>query len=431
METARIGTDASLDRKYRYWRSRVFGTLFVAYGSYYLCRVNFSVALPEIQKTLGASKAEVGAIATALYAAYAIGQVVNGQLGDRVGGRVMMLVGMLVSALMNLLFGFGHALGFLIAVWAVNGYFQATGWPSIMKIMAAWFTQKERGTIMGWFSTNYQIGNVLAWLLAGYLVEKLGWRATFWVPAAIFGVLSILVYMGTRDAPEQVGLPPVEAYRGDAEQVKSEREDIYPGFRYTLRKTFLNKWVWLLGVIYLAIDYARYGLMTWAPTFILEVQHAPLKQSAFKAAILPLLGSVGSIFAGWASDKWFGARRGPISAIMLFGLAIFTYLFRIVPGNNWVLSLVVLGLAGFCLYGPHSLLGGAAAMDFGTRKAAASAAGFIDALGYVGAILAGWGSGMLIDHYSWTAAFISWVLAALLGAILSAVMWNVKPSQEE
>ena len=78
--------------------------LWITYASFYLGRINFSVALPRIMDDSGWTRADVGAIGTAFFWAYAIGQFINGQLGDRFGARLLITVGLTVSALMNLLF---------------------------------------------------------------------------------------------------------------------------------------------------------------------------------------------------------------------------------------------------------------------------------------------------------------------------------------
>lgn len=70
-------------------------------------------------------------------------------------------------------------------------------------------------------------------------------------------------------------------------------------------------------------------------------------------------------------------------------------------------------------------------MDFGTRKGASSATGFIDRLGYVGAFLTGIISGWLIDNYSWNAAFSFRVISPFIAAGLMAILWKYKPSKEK
>jgi sugar phosphate permease len=65
--------------------------LILGYIGVYLCRKNFSVALPMIQAELGVSRAELGMVASVSTIAYAAGKFIFGPVIDRVGGRVCFL----------------------------------------------------------------------------------------------------------------------------------------------------------------------------------------------------------------------------------------------------------------------------------------------------------------------------------------------------
>ena len=70
---------------------------------------------------------------------------------------------------------------------------------------------------------------------------------------------------------------------------------------------------------------------------------------------------------------------------------------------------------------------GHAAQDFGRKQGAAGAAGFIDGMGYIGASLAGWGAGRLIDMKSYGYTFKTAGICALIGAALICILWKMKP----
>jgi sugar phosphate permease len=162
-----------------------------------------------------------------------------------------------------------------------------------------------------------------------------------------------------------------------------------------------------------------------------EEQGATISMAAYKAIAFPVAGGLGAIFAGWASDKIFEHRRAPISFIMLILLAISCYLFRIVPGNNWVVSFIMLMFIGFFTFGPHVLIVAAIPADFGSRKAASSVTGFIDAMGYLGASLTGVGTGYLIEKLGWNAAFYFWIFGAIFAAIMTLLIWIYKERKVE
>ncbi len=70
-------------------------------------------------------------------------------------------------------------------------------------------------------------------------------------------------------------------------------------------------------------------------------------------------------------------------------------------------------------------------MDYGTRKAASSATGFIDGVGYIGAALTGILSGWLTDAWGWDATFYLWIGASIIAGVLMLLLWNYKPEKGE
>ena len=90
-----------------------------------------------------------GAVAVRPVVGYAVGQLVNGQLAERVAARRLLALGMLGSAALNVIFGFGTGLYFLLFVWACNGYCQALGWTPCVRVAANWFPVGRRGRADG------------------------------------------------------------------------------------------------------------------------------------------------------------------------------------------------------------------------------------------------------------------------------------------
>ena len=424
-------------KSFPYWRKRVFVTLWITYGAFYLCRVNLSIALPGIMKEFGYSRTDVGLIGSALFVTYGIGQFINGQLGDKFGARKLITLGIVVSAILNLIFGFSKTFLAMAIIWGLNGYFQSMGWSPSIKTLANWFPTRVRGKISGLYGSCFQIGNVVAWLLTGYLCSQFGWRFVFWVPAILFLICGIQFYKNCRNSPEDVGLPPIEEYErrkqlsipNEAEQIGKEtfNRDEHLGFRFTLKQTIGNPKLWRVGLSYLFLGLVSYGFLYWIPTYILEVQGVAIANAAVRAVLFPLTGAVGALTAGWVTDRFFASRRTPIIVSMAFLSSIFILIYpRIPPGNN-LLNLLCLSIIGFMVYGAHTIMVTAIPMDYGTRKAASSAAGFIDAFGYIGATISGVGVGWLVDKYGWDSAFYFWAAGAFIASLLMLRLWRYTP----
>ncbi|HTF98976.1 MAG TPA: MFS transporter [Nitrospirota bacterium] len=430
---------------WRSWQLRTFVTIWITYGTFYLCRANISFALPGLADEFGYSKTILGLLGTALFIMYSIGQFINGQLGDKFGARKLVFVGMIGSALLNIVFSFSTAFTVLLVVWGLNGYFQSMGWAPQVKTMANWFTVAQRGKWMGLMGSCYQIGNAYSWLLASFLAAHYGWRSLFWVPAILLLISSIHFVIRLRNAPEEVGLPPIEQLRKIAASEPAEdsrldatsapvckvTEDKHMGFAYTCKVCLTNPRIWGVSIAFFCLDIIRYGFFYWAPVFLIEVQGASVSSAGVQIAVLPLAGSAGAIVCGWATGKFFNNRRAPVICLCLFGLAIFSYLFYYAPEGAWIWSLVCLSILGFCTYGAHVLMVGHAAQDFAGRKAAASASGFIDGFGYIGAAMTGVFTGWLVETYSWEVGFWYWIIAALVAAFVMLALWRVPVVEEE
>jgi len=427
---------------WRSWQVRTFITIWITYGSFYLCRANMSFALPGLSAEFGYSKTALGLLGTALFIMYSLGQFINGQLGDKFGARKLVFTGMIVSAFLNIVFSFSTAFAFMLIVWGLNGYFQSMGWSPQVKTMANWFTVKQRGKWMGLMGSCYQIGNAYSWLLASFLAANYGWRSIFWVPSIIFLISAAHFYIRLRNAPEEVGLPPIEQLRKmaegqevvssmDADPGSSVKKDEHMGFAYTIKTCVRSPRIWAVSIAFLCLDIIRYGFFYWAPVYLIEAQGATITKAGLKVAILPLAGSAGAIITGWATGRFFQNRRAPVITMCLFSLAVFSWLFYSAPPGAWVWSLICLAVIGFCTYGPHVLMVGHAAQDFAGRKAAASAAGFIDGWGYVGAAMTGVFTGWLVENYGWGAGFWYWIIAALVAAAIMAALWAIPVEEVE
>ena len=408
------------------WQKKMFWLMWITYASFYLLRVNISIAMPEIMQEFSLTKTNMGLVLSSLFLLYAVGQFINGQLGDKLNSRRIITVGLLSSAVLNIVFGFtGGILGLLIVIWGLNGYFQSMGWGPTVKAMANWFPVKVRGRISGRLGTSYIIGGAISWFLAGTIIRYFNWRFTFFLPAIFCIFIAIHWFIRARNAPEEVGLPSLEEQEEGLEN-REIRKDTHIGFRNTLKITLLNPYIWFAGFGLFGLNIVRYGFMSWAPTFMFEEQGATISMAAYKAIAFPVAGGLGAIFAGWASDRIFQNRRAPVSFIMLVLLAISCYLLKIVPGDNWMVSLIILLFIGFFTFGPHILIVAAIPADFGSRKAASSVTGFIDAMGYLGASLTGVGTGYLIEKIGWDAGFYFWIFGAIFAAIMTLLIWIYK-----
>lgn len=402
--------------------TRVLWVLWATYGAFYFCRTNISAALPGLQAELELSKTEIGTILGALKLAYGLGQFVNGQLAERFPARVLLAIGMFTSAALNVVFGLGTATYFLLFVWAANGYFQAMGWTPTMKIASRWFPPSRRGRAIGLIGTGYQLAGALTFVIAGWSAEYLGWRGALYVPAALLALMGLVTLFALEEAPpgEEAGpAAPVRADDGAGE-----------GWRHTLAVTLANPRLWLVALSLAAVDACRYGFTDWGLSHIMEMQGGGLGKNALKYAILPLGGMPGAFLAGWLSDR-LGGRRVPVLVGLCVLLALSSWAYGAAVTDAPALSIALLAVIGFCIYGPQVLLVGSAAMDLARAGRSAAAVGFVNLFGYLGAFTGDQMTGYLADRYGWHAAIHFWAGCALAAALVITPLWRYSAARTD
>jgi OPA family glycerol-3-phosphate transporter-like MFS transporter len=263
----------------------------------------------------------------------------------------------------------------------------------------------------------------------------------FLVPALMFAAVGLFFFLMIRNRPEDAGLPPVNIERESSTEAAGP---VKPSIIHNLIRTVTNPYLWIIAGTFFLLDLTRYGFVNWLPGYLTDSMRAASESAEgdvetwlktlkmiVKVCVLPLGGVPGVMLAGWMTDRFFGGRRAPVIVILLLGLGILSIIFPFIPSDNTWLLVGVIALVGFCTYGPHILMVGHAAQDFGKKSGAGGAAGFIDAWGYVGVAVAGMGAGALIDAQGYTVTFVTFGFAAILGALLSCILWKVGPNTNE
>ncbi|MDG1893397.1 MAG: MFS transporter [Fuerstiella sp.] len=428
-------------------------TIWFTYGAFYFCRQNISAAVPGLMESveqggLGLSPKQIGTILAATKIAYAVGQLINGQFSEQVAPRKLLAIGMFGTALLNVLFGFGTALYFLIFIWACNGYSQSLGWTPCVRILANWIPVSRRGKVIGFIGTGYQVTAAVTVVVSGLAVSYLGWRGALWVPAGIMVASGIVMLMLLEERPandeseNNDRLAPKAAIE-DSEDLDSvarsteptsavraptndPRNSVFENFWLTIN----NPSLWILGISLGLLNACRYGFLDWGLKYLYDVQQTGVAKAALKSAVLPLGAIAGSYLAGWATDRFFGSRRAPVTCILLVTLALLTLMYDTVARTSVPATILLLFVIGFCIYGPQVLLVGTAPADLARKGTSAAAAGFVNCMGYVGAAAGDYVTGSALEAYGWEQAIFMWAGWALAAAVAAGLLWNVTASTE-
>ncbi len=391
---------------------RIVFTAWVTYAAYYLGRVNLATAIPDIQVDLGFSARQVGLISTGFFWAYAVGQLINGQLGNVLSPRRLVFLGMLLSAALNLVFGAASAWLFLLLLWSLNGYFQATGWGPILQLLSNWLSDEQRRSVSAIFGSCFVAGNALTWLLTGWLIANLGWRAAFTIPAVLMAAGGLAWYAAVRDNPQEK----VDRHTHDSPMDWSGR------FFSGLLGSVLRFWPLVLAAVFLG--FALVSIIIWTPTYFVQVGGLEIGPASTLSALLPFAGIAGTLAIGWFTGRYLAQRESGALAVLLVLLAVFFAAYPLFP-FQLVLSTAALMLIGALLYGASSLLLTLMPMILGGEKETSGTAGLIDFSFNIGAGLSGGIVGLMLDRASWEVVFLALAAAVVLCAFFVFITSNI------
>jgi len=416
---------------YRYWRWRIFYGIYSGYALYYFTRKSLAFLAPALIALNVITVVEWGQLATIQAATYGISKFVSGVVGDRSNPRYFMGVGLVVTGIANLLFGFCSSFWVFAALWAINGWFQGWGWPGCAKLLTHWYGHTERGTWWGFWNTSHNVGGIAIAFFTPWLAMNWGWQAGMWGPGIVCVLGGLYLINRLRDTPQSLGLPEVEVYRGDAAPAKAApASNDTPSTREILVEyIFKNRQLWLLGAAYFFIYVVRQAVNDWTAIFLVRERGYSLIGAGSFATWFELGGVLGSLAAGWLSDKVFLGRRGPVNIIFCAAVGVSLAAIWWLPNASALVYAALIFAVGFLVFGPQMLVGVAAA-ETGERHVAATATGFIGTIGYLGAAAAGAPLGWAVQHLGWQAYYLILLSCSLLSALLLLPLWGQRSSRE-
>ena len=252
------------------------------------------------------------------------------------------------------------------------------------------------------------------------------WQWAFWIPGmiALLGALGLLVFL--RDTPKSVGLPELETAKT---ALDNDEGDAAARRAYVQKMVYKNPIIWGLAIANFFVYVVRFSVLDWGPKFLTEAFNMPFEKAGYAVAAFEIMAIIGTLVAGWVTDRVFGGRAHRTCLMCMIGTGLFMgafYFFYLHQGLvSHAVVIAVLAMAGFFIYGPQALIG-IAASNHATKKAAATANGLVGIFGYLSTAVSGIGIGWLADHFGWNYVFVGVIAMAITGMVVFLFMWGAR-----
>lgn len=401
-----------------YWQKKMQFLLWLAYASFYLGRVNLAIALPVMQENLGWTSGQIGFIGSSFFWVYAVGQLVNGHLGDRISAKGLVLSGLIGTALVNFVSSFTSLFGIMLFLWAINGYLQSTGWGPVVKTASNWMPPEKRGTVSAFLGTSIIAGSMLSLFLSSRLLAWYPgqWQLIFRVPALLLLISSLIWAVLAKNRPEDVGLSSLNSgvsITNETSYSKDRKRQLDSILRFFCQPELI-----VLAVASALQGIVKDGINLWAPTLLVQSQDLAVTQATSHSLWIPPFGFFGVTLAGWLMARFRNNERKVIST--LYGMATIVALLGmyIIPMKHYLLTVLTIALCSGLVYGINTLLLTSIPLRFAGVGKESTVAGFLDFASYVGAGFAGVITGLLLQYWEWAQIVGMWGLICAAGGLL-------------
>jgi len=252
--------------------------------------------LPLIQADLGASKVQLGLVASIFTLAYGLMVPVGGYVGDVLRRKWIIVGALLFWSVATLLTGFCAGVVSLILFRGLaTGGGEAFYYPSANSLIGQ-FHHRTRAMAMAIHQTALYVG-IVASFVAGYVGEMFGWRAAFFLFGG-FGILMAgVIALRVENTPQE---------RNSEGKTASARLPIGVVLGHIRRKPT----IWFLCAAFAAHVFVSVGYLTWMPTFLHEKCGMSVTAAGFSSLFYHhLFAFFGVLIGGKLSDRWATRRR--------------------------------------------------------------------------------------------------------------------------
>ena len=390
------------------WPSRIYSGAWLLYAGYYICRKDLGSAAGPAASHLAAELACFGV-------AYAIAQFAGGELSDRFSARRVALAGAALSVVCTALLAIASPHMILMLQFG-NGFGQGFGWPALLQLFGRWFGRGERDHVLGWWSTSYILGGVLASSLTMWLTIHTGvatrssFEPAYLVVSAILLLAALVFYFQTRGIPETQ--TPESTQTEGLQQASSTTSA--QGWRRVLG----DRKIRYIAAMYFFLKMTRYTLLFWLPLYLVSSGGYTNWSAAHIASCFEILGIAGPIAVGYIIERWLVGRHMQLGAIMLYALAFVCLLHPLLAGSGTFGMVVSVSLMGMLIHGSDLLMSGMAVLDAVPSQIHGRSIGFVNGIGSIGQAISPLLATLFVARYGWSRLFDLFVFFAILSGII-------------
>lgn len=371
-----------------------------AYLAVYVARNILSAVTPQIIEQGIFDEAFIGKMSSVYFICYAVGQLINGMIGDRIKARWMISLGLLFAGATNFIFQFFTATPTVaMIVYGITGFFLAMIYAPMTKVVS----ENTEPLYATRCSLGYTVSSFLGSPVAGLLAAGLVWQTVFMVSSVILWVMAIVVFVCFL-AFERQGFVKYNQFNNVQNKGKGKI------------KVLLKRRIVKFALISFITGIVRTTVVFWLPTYFNQYLGYTASVSATVFTITTLIITTNAFIAVFVYEK----LKYNIDATILIMFSCATVFFLLtfivyVP----LLNIIFIVIAVMSSNGAASMLWSVYCPSLKSTGFVSSATGFLDFVSYMAAALSTLLFGEAVSSIGWDSLVLIWAGLMLIGVIVA------------
>lgn len=269
-------------------RNMILALLFLGWALGNLDRYIMNYAVISIAEDLHLSSSSTGLLLSSFFAGYALMQLPGGWLADRFGAKRVLIASVILWSIFTGLTGAAWSLASMVAIRFLFGIGEGGFQPSCSKIISETFPKEKRAGAMSIMLSSAGIIALIVPILSVSLLTTIGWRVTFFIMGIIGFVIAALYWF-------YIKLPSDNKITYSEQATATQKGSFKMLFKTPL---MLN-----LFIAYFTLYAVNWGLVTWIPTYLVDVRNLNLVSLGWLQTIPGVAQLVGMLLSGYIIDR--------------------------------------------------------------------------------------------------------------------------------
>lgn len=378
----------------------------IAYFAVYIARNVLSAVTPQMIGD-GYSEKFIGSISSLYFVTYAVGQLINGAIGDKIKARWMICIGLLGAGLTNFSFAvFGDKRLAATIAYAATGFFLSMIYAPLVKVVGENTKHIYAVRCNVGFTFASFLGSPTAGLLAA--IPILTWQNTFTISSSILGSMAVICFIFFITL-ERKGIIKTNPKTETDSSVKNESKSYKILFKYQIIKySFVSI---ITGIL-------RTSVVFWLPTYINQYLSFSDRDSAKIYTVATLVISLTTFITIFIYEL-LGRKMNLTLFIMFVSSTVFFILVSLIPQSIPILNIIIMILAIMSSNGAATIMWSVYCPSLSETGLISTATGYLDFLSYMAAAIANIIFANAVKTIGWNNLLLVWLGIVFTGLLVA------------